>query len=718
MSEGALNVAAVSGPADANLKTGNLAGDVAGEVAVTEASTLSAVGDGGGTIRIEGGRLVVDQASSVVSTNTGLTDGEVGIDIDADMVEVTDGSSISTFAQSGGKGGDINVEASKLEVARGTNINSETSGAGNGGDVVLAGETIDIRDESRVSSFTSASGDSGKIDIEAADLTVQGGSDLVTLTNEVSAGQGGDIIVAADTIDVLAGEEGEPSSITTGTLGSGDAGNIDIRASRVFADGNSRRNGAAIQTTSTNPDSLGGQIRLDVGRLTLVRGGLVFAEPSGGSDGQPTIDITADSISIDGASSDLTGISLFAIAVGDESGAIAVRARDLDIQNGGVITTSTGSDVDSGDILIVVDRLSLDDQAEGPIATNISTDTVGTGDAGQLVIRADSIDLSGRSFISSATLGDGNAGVVEITASSSIRLQDRSTISTSTSTTGDAGSILIETADLDLIDGGDVAAVTTDVGDGGTIRIKADDILIDNRRSENTGGILAQGTPGSSGDAGDIEVTSDRLTVLNEAQISSAAFGDGNAGDIVINAGNVEINDGGGQPNFVTSITSFVEEGGIGEGGNISITADRLLLQGDTARILADNLGSGTAGSIDLDLSDSLVIVGGAINTASANAGGGIITIEADDFIEAERVAVKSSPRFSKMTAMPVTSLSKHHSLRLVTPMSWREPMLARAVTFKSRLMISCCPLMPISTQQPATPVLMARLPSQRRKWI
>lgn len=632
---GTLNVLAADSAAEADVTTGDLTGNADGMIAVSEGSSLSATGDGGGTIRIEGGAFVVEEASTVVSTNIGSADGDVGVDIEVETAEVSEGSSISTFARAEGRGGDINVDAGRLEITDGSNIDSETSGAGDGGDIVLASEAIDVQDESRVASLSSAGGDGGTINIETDDLTIRTGGDVVTLTGETAAGEGGDINIAAGSIEILAGEPGTSSSITTGTFGSGNAGDIDIQASRVFSEGNSQRSGAAIQTTSANPDSRGGQIRLDVGSLILVRGGLVFAEPSGGSDGRPTIDVTADSISISGSGSDLTGISLFAIAVGDEPGGIAVQARDLDIQNGGVITTSTGSEVDSGDILVVVDRLSLDDQAEGVVATSISTDTVGAGNAGQLTIRAGTIDLSGRSFISSAAVGEGNAGVVDIAASTGIRLRDRSNISTSTSTTGEAGLILIETPELAIFDGADITAITTDIGGGGTIKINADNILIDNRRNENGGGISTQATPGSSGNAGDIKIASKRLVVLNEAVISSGAFGDGNAGNISINANEIEISDRNQQAAFATSINSKVDEGGIGDGGDINIIGNRLILRGNTTQIAAENNGTGSAGAIDIRLADGLVLEGGSIDTTSANAGGGSISIAAERSIAA-----------------------------------------------------------------------------------
>lgn len=637
---GQLNVLAASGPAEANVATGDITGATEGDITVDQGSSLLAAGDGGGSIRIEGGEFVVDEASSIASTNTGASDGDVGIDIDVKTAEVAGGSLIVTNATADGDGGSIEIEADDRLVVDGGQIASASDGAGDGGDINIAGDKVAFRDGGFTISVARSSGDGGKIDVLADDLSLTSGS-IATFTEEASSGAGGNIVIVAGSIEVRAGEPGETSRIATASLGSGDTGDIDVRGDQVLLDGNNLLNGATIQTLPEGEGSRGGRVRLVVGSLDLLRGGNISANSNGRADGLANIDVTAKRINIDDQGQGrLTGINLAAFSQGETPGVIRIRTSDLNIRNGGLISTITGNENDGGDIFIAAENISLSGQAAANFRTQIVTRTApgATGDAGDITIVADTIELSGDGSILGTTLSDGDAGLIDITATSNLGMRDNAVISTSTgpSSAGAAGAISISTGDLVLLDGGRIISTTNGSGNAGSINVTADTGLLDARNVDVFGGITTQADAQSTGDAGVIDLTIGDLTILNTSQISSSANGTGRAGNISIRSDNILIDQGSSNSRFLTGITTTAVSEGAGDAGAIVIVADELVLRGDSAQISSASEGVGSAGTIDIDLSESLILDGGAdILTSSASAGGGSITIRADQSIAA-----------------------------------------------------------------------------------
>ncbi|MGI9419259.1 MAG: filamentous hemagglutinin N-terminal domain-containing protein [Geminicoccaceae bacterium] len=636
---GSLNVLAADGAADANVVTGDLTGDADGAIAVS-GSALASVGDGGGAVRIEGSAFVVDGGSSIISTNTGATDGDIGVGIDVETAEIIGASAIRTNALAAGDGGSIDLRADRIRVADSSFVTSLSTSSGDGGDINVSGERITFESTGVAISSAQADGEGGAISVAADDLRLTGSS-IATTTQAASSGQGGDVVIVVGSVDILAGGADGRSIISTASFGQGQAGDIDIRAGSVLADAENRVTGAAIQSVSGGASNLGGQIRLNVDDLTLVRGGLIATDPGQNAGGLNSIDIAADTISIDGAGDLLTGISLTVDAGNTAPGTIAIRAGDIDLQNGGVILSATASDANASNILIVADRLSLGGGAANR-RTQINSNAANgsTGAAGRVTIIADDIDLSSTALISSSTRGAGSGGVVDITANGRLALRDQSDIESNTSedATGDAGLVSINTANLILLGEGSISSRTEGVGDAGSIDISARTALLDNENTLGFGGITTQGAPGSSGDAGNITLLFDDLIIRNSSQVSSNVFGTGNAGAISVASKTITIDALQPNQNALTGFSSSAGLQGIGDGdaGAITVTADRLTARGNTAQITSSNDGAGSAGTIDLRLTDGLILDEGAdVFTESVSAGGGGITIAADNYVVA-----------------------------------------------------------------------------------
>lgn len=628
---GGLNVLAADGPADADVITGELSGDVGGDIEVA-ASALTATGDGGGTVRIEGGAFVVDEGSAVRSTNDGANDADVGIDVDVEVVEITGGSSLDSRALDRGAGGSIMIEADTIDLLDGARIGSAADGSGNGGDIALISEDIDIEGADGIANFTSAEGDGGSIDIDTENLTLIDAT-IGAGTQDTASGDGGDIVITAGSIEMGSVDLERGSLISAVTFGSGSGGDVDIRGGRLLVDGSNSNGGATISSLSDiTGGGVGGQARLDLDELILKRGGAIFGDANGRSAASPGVEINSRDIRIDGAGEQLTGVFIRADSTGEAGGTVVLRAENIDVRNGGSISTTTDSDLDASDIVIVTDRLSVGGQG-ALFDTEIDSDTSidAKGNAGNIEIVAETVDVSGDGSISSSTIGIGDAGRIDLIVGNSLRLRDEGSIRAGTAgeSTGDAGSIAITTSELFLEDAAEIGSVTSGPGRAGSIDITADTALLDANGVEDFGGITTQGAPGSSGDAGDINLDIGELTLRDTSQIGSSAFGSGRAGTISIRSETIDIETIRGDGASITGISTAADVDG-GDAGAIAIVADSLTLRGDDSEIQSTNAGPGAAGTIDIRLTEDLILGNGAdILTSSASGGGGIITIVA-----------------------------------------------------------------------------------------
>ncbi|HSA80099.1 MAG TPA: hypothetical protein VLE23_04705, partial [Geminicoccaceae bacterium] len=246
----------------------------------------------------------------------------------------------------------------------------------------------------------------------------------------------------------------------------------------------------------------------------------------------------------------------------------------------------------------------------------------GDGDAGKVTVKADDlvIDGGGRvdgALISGATLADGDAGSVDVTATT-----------------------------LTIRGGGGIGSSTFGNGDGGEVKVEADELTIDGDGVSGFTGISGNINGGLAGDAGEITVVADRLTIRNDGEIiSNAFFGSGDAGTIVVRAGQLVI-DGANAPGF-TGISTGTQT--TGDAGTVTVEADRLVIDGANAAIDSDTeAGStGNAGAISVS-ADTVEIAGGSQVASSANGRGtaGDVVVGAADRLSVDRGSITTESAF------------------------------------------------------------------------
>ena len=106
----------------------------------------------------------------------------------------------------------------------------------------------------------------------------------------------------------------------------------------------------------------------------------------------------------------------------------------------------------------------------------------------------------------------------------------------------------------------------------------------------------------ATGRAGDIKITTARLTVSNSSLIDTASVGSGNGGNLnIVATKSVEV-DGGGS--FAELSTRAFDAG---SAGNLNVTTKQLFLR-DGGQITSSTFGPGNAGIISVDASESLEV--------------------------------------------------------------------------------------------------------------
>lgn len=169
----------------------------------------------------------------------------------------------------------------------------------------------------------------------------------------------------------------------------------------------------------------------------------------------------------------------------------------------------------------------------------------------------------------------------------------------------------------------------TGVGQAGNIDITADSLSITNAAIINV-------TTRGKGNAGNVEInTTDDITFNNGGQVVAATFGDGNAGNITVTAGGTASFDGVGNglsSGIFTIVGAEPGSVGRGDGGNINLTSPTLSITNDAA-LSSSSFGEGFAGDININSGSVRLDNQGKIFASTNSGNGGNINLTAADFL-------------------------------------------------------------------------------------
>ena len=444
-----------------------------------------------------------------------------------------------------------------------------------------------------------------------------------------SGATGGAIDINAQNLDVF------NSSIYTGVDSGFGASNVrsqdlTINSENIAIDGS-----FIFNRIQENAIGNGGNLAINTNNLSITNGSQVGVLTFGMGDTGNVVINVSEAISLDGANSDsLTGIFARTLQPGmGNVGDTNISTGTLNIANNALIGTNTYSVGNAGDLNIAANSIALTDSA------SLDTRTLGTGDSGNIAIATSNSVILDNSFIFTTATSNsiGNAGSINLDLGS-LSIINGGSISSSSFGQGDAGNITANTREKIEIVGtnGDFSSaifteVGTDVeGNAGDINLSSKFLTVGKgaRLTSNNSG---KGTVGNinlqiaeqtliSGEntrvradvgfsaegsvtGGNLSIDTKQLIVEDGAQVSTTTFGEGNAGNLNVNASEfVELRgeDKNGDGKFPGGLFAQVDLNGEGQGGNLTVRTPQLNIS-DGSKIQVATFGKGNAGELSIN---------------------------------------------------------------------------------------------------------------------
>jgi filamentous hemagglutinin family protein len=328
---------------------------------------------------------------------------------------------------------------------------------------------------------------------------------------------------------------------------------------------------------------VGGEINLQGGNLTASQGRIELAGIA--EKGKVSLIPADNGFSLDSQeNTNFKDINLTQSASidtsGDGSGNLQLQGKNISLLDGSVIRTNTLGDENGRQVKInAADSINIAgtnaDLFSSGIYNEVEADATGNG--GNLSIAARNVELLG-----------GN-------------------IYNDTSGTGKAGNLNINTNDLKIKEGSQIASGTFGAGDGGILSVSANNIELSGGSPFSPSGLRTDTF--ATGKGGNLIIDADNLQIKDGAQIGAGTWNNGDSGDVIIQATNVEVIGFKFANGFIYSSGIFApvfslepnsdDSNLTGNGGNLIIDTEQLIVR-DGGAIVSSTSGKGNAGNISL----------------------------------------------------------------------------------------------------------------------
>lgn len=590
----------------------------------------------GGAIQVSG--IVTNGGNVAIDARTDLTI-PVGIDTssttgNAGNVTLLAGGNLNTgvlLARSTiGTGGDIKLSAGNSI----TPADIETSGQ-LGGDIILNSPNSPLLLNNRLilSSSNSATAGTvgGNINL-VAPTTILNQSAIISQTT--GAARSGDLIITSPLGIQVNGRNPAANNFggfLTRTDGSGNSGNIGIASvsgAVVLQDG------AQISAITRNSGQAG-NVSVNANQVSLQGGAGIYANTDGtGNAG--TVTLTTPTVNLDRG-------FIFVNTFGDtgNAGRLIVNTNQFTAQNGSLISAASQGRGQGGNITLNAPNGSInfignDEVVLSPTnklsSTALYLGATGNTNAGNLAITTGQLTVVNGAILNGSTGREsgGNAANVKINATEFVRIAGTtpsgtlsSQIASDTFGNGNAGTLQITTPDLFVQNGGQLSAGTTGTGQAGRLAVNASNVEVSDISPANQSSSRITFDSLGFGDAGELSITTQQLSVLNGGRISARTGGTGQGGIISINAtGTVQVS--GTAANGQASTIDFSSSGSGNARGIRLDTTGQLTLQ-DGGQVTVSGTGTGISGNIEV-IADSIALINqGRIRATTSQSEGGNI---------------------------------------------------------------------------------------------
>ncbi|WP_448265500.1 two-partner secretion domain-containing protein [Nostoc sp. DSM 114159] len=398
---------------------------------------------------------------------------------------------------------------------------------------------------------------------------------------------------------------------------------------------------ASIENNSVDLSVLNGNSLLLVGGDIKMDGGRLFADGGrvelGGLASAGTVELNGNGNnlslsfpdSVERSNVSLSNNALVYVAAGD-GGSIAVNARNLEMTGesrllAGIESGLGSNNSKAGNIEVnATGAISLDNESR--IANQVRPEANGQG--GDVNINANTLRVSGGAVVSADTSGAGkggnlivNAQDVQVIGRSADNKGSALSTSAQSNSTGDAGDLTITTNNLRVSGGAVVSAGTFGAGKGGNLTVNAQDVQIIGRSADadnNKGSTLSTSAErNSTGNAGDLSITTNTLRVSGGAVVSAGTSGAGKGGNLTVNAQDVQLVGTSADNQVASGLFASARPNSTGDAGDLTITTNTLRVSGG-AQVSAGTSGAGKGGNLTVNAQDVQIIGRSADNQVAS----------------------------------------------------------------------------------------------------
>ncbi len=632
----------------------------------SDISTMGANGD----ITIKVGSLKLDsldnpdnltQISTIMPSGGVGTGGSINVE-SRGAIEVFHNASISSETDGFGNAGNLNIKSQSLKldglqcsvcptIGSFANIGS----SGNAGSVMIDTlGAVELYNGSLLTSSTGGSGNGGTLSIKADNLKIVGSGNTIptqiTTDTQYGTGKAGDLwIETRGALEIL-----NTAEISSGTSTLGSSGNVSVKAGSIKLDGQGSGFHPGIYSYPTSSMGYTGSVTVEsTGNVELIDGGSIAIRTLGvGNAGDITV--KADNIIMDGKGSSAgsrISSDTYAEAQGN-AGSVNIQATHaINMTNGAIITSDNFGQGDSGNVIIQSITLNIDGLGNTSFPTGIFAQSYlgSTGRAGTVSVQTTgNLSIYNNGEISSSTFGSGDAGQISVNAKSMTIDPQQSILQTGIFSVaeqggqGQGGTIRVTVNGPINIQG--VGLITSDTfgpGKAGSVSVKADSLTINGLGTPYSSGIVSDTKPGSTGQAGSVDVTANRIDLSNAGRISTNTSGLGSAGSVQVTSQQISIDNG--------SIAAKADANSGGQTGNVEVNASGSIniTSGGNISIQNDGSTQNPAGITPSNLT---------VQTPQLSLDNGIITAKTSGNVNAGLVTVKVTQtlgldNYSKITA-------------------------------------------------------------------
>jgi filamentous hemagglutinin family protein len=470
---------------------------------------------------------------------------------------------------------------------------------------------------------------SGPLHLAAVGST---GEVLVNNNDFTLTGRGGEIRLDRTLVDTSGPGSGnlkirgrwlwmQDSTLQANVLGDFDGGLMDLQLTESLQATSNSYQFLSFASEALQGRGNGGAIAIQVPELTLNRVKLGTEAISTANAG--SVDLTVNRLSI------FEGGGIASSALGGKTGPLTIKATESILVSGqtrgtwvasGIMFTDVPSYIDStaymdastgGDIKLMTPRLDV-------VGGTINAMNLGRGNASNIFIQANNVNVTAGGAISASAMNIGLAGNIFLTVTDTLFLSGRR-----------AGSYVEPITNMRFDNNQSSITSFSRLGAGGQLHLTAKTIqLTEEAVINNTSLGLGEKSNG-------INLQADHLLLTEGAQINSSngayagvAFlkGEGIGGNIHIETKQLTLSNQHPHLQRTGIFSDTYSQRPEGLGGNLLIQTDSLDITGDAA-ISARSYGLGDAGRINLQVHHLHLAQHGSISTAAAQAGGGNIVL-------------------------------------------------------------------------------------------